>query len=108
MAESTHAAIDLNSDSAISCCKFFNHPAYGVEHPTENHHPTCCHISTLEQYKKAISHYLPHKDMTWIIGTTGVAGNPTRSRAINDVINELKQGKVRKRGKAFCAKRDLK
>jgi hypothetical protein len=31
--------------------KFFNRLAYGVEHSTEDYHPTHCRNTTLEQYK---------------------------------------------------------
>jgi hypothetical protein len=89
--------------------KFFNLLAYGIEHPTENDRPTYCRSTTLEQYKKSISHYLPNKDSPWIIGHNGAAaGNPTQARAVNDIVKEVRQAEVRKWGKKSCAKRDLK
>ena len=51
--------------------------------------------SNVEQYKKAISYFMPNKDHQW---RHGVGGNPTKSRAVNDLIVELKRQEVHGRG----------
>jgi len=59
--------------------------------------------SSLEQAKKAVSFFMPHKDIQWYEGR----GNPTRSAPINDLIKEVKRFEVRGEGADSQAKRPL-
>jgi hypothetical protein len=61
--------------------------------------------STLEAYKRSISHFMPNKIPTW--DRMNQQGNPTKSGDINDFIKLVKKLEVRKKGKPSQAKRAL-
>ena len=80
--------------------------AYGKEDPdVDVDHPTECRSSNLEFAKKAISSYMPNRNMTW--NNQSNQGNPTRSSELNDLIKIVKKKEVRKQGKASCARRAM-
>ena len=80
--------------------------AYGDEHPDLiEDFPTVGRSSSLEYAKKAISYFMPNKNMVWNHQTE--MGNPTRSSELNDLIKTVKKKEVRKQGKASQARRPL-
>lgn len=80
--------------------------SYGTENPdTEIDLPVHGRSSSLEFAKKAISFFMPNKNMVWNNQTE--QGNPTRSSVLNDFIKEVKKKEVRKQGKASKARRPL-
>ena len=80
----------------------YDDPDYIIE-PPASHRPIHCRSSNLEGYKKAISHYMPHRTVPWVNNQ----GNPTRSTPVNDIINEVKKFEVRGEGCPPNAKRPL-
>jgi hypothetical protein len=52
-------------------------------------------------YKKALSYFMPNRLMAW--NELSLAGNPTRSVAVNDLIKAVKKKEVRKQGKTSKA-----
>ena len=78
---------------------------YGTATPGPNDRPVHGRSTSLEYYKKAISHYMPNKLMPWNQLTQ--VGNPTRSIEVNKLIKKVKQAEVRKLGKESSARRPL-
>ena len=68
--------------------------AYGVEVPGDNDRPTNRRASGLAFAKKALSYFMPNKNMQWNVETQ--AGNPTMSVAVNDLIKRIRREEVRK------------
>lgn len=85
---------------------YFNLLAYGTQEPGPQDRPTHCRSSSLEQQKKALSYFHPHKLVAWNVQSE--FGNPTRSVAVNNCIKSVKLHEVRKEGRPSSAKRDLK
>jgi len=86
--------------------QFFGIIAYGNEHPNlQTDNPTNGRSSTLEYAKKAISYYMPNRNMVWNDRTK--EGNPTKSDVLNDFIKVVKKKEVRKEGKTSQAKRPM-
>ena len=80
--------------------------AYGTEDPNlDTDFPTICRSSNLEFAKKAISSFMPNRNMPW--NQQSSQGNPTRSSELNDLIKIVKKREVRKQGKASCARRAM-
>ena len=80
--------------------------SYGTEEPGNDDHPTLRRSSGLAFFKKAVSFFMPNRNMQWNVETE--SGNPTMSVAVNDLIKTVKREEVRKRGKKSNAKRDMK
>ena len=86
--------------------RYFCLIAYGKEDPDfDNELPTVCRSSNLEFAKKAISSFMPNRNMPW--NQQSSQGNPTRSSDLNDLIKIVKKREVRKQGKASCARRAM-
>ena len=85
--------------------RYFAIIAYGKEEPLETDQPTHGRSSSLEFAKKAISYYMPNRNMVWNEQTQ--QGNPTRSTDLNDFIKNVKKKEVRKQGKPSSARRAL-
>ena len=83
-------------------CRWFRDEAHGDPEP--NHEPTTLLLrsSTLEQRKKAISHYMPAKHPH-----VNGAGNPTRHSSVNNIISKVKRLECRGLGVDSQAKRPL-
>ena len=80
--------------------------AYGDEFPDlDVDLPTVGRSNSLEFAKKAISYFMPNKNMPW--NEQAQQGNPTRSSVLNDMIKVVKKKEVRKLGKASSARRAL-
>lgn len=78
----------------------YGDPDYDIE---KGDRPVYARSSCIEQYKKAISFYMPNRIATWCNGQ----GNPTKSAEVNDLIKEMKKFEVRGEGKDSNAKRPL-
>lgn len=79
--------------------------SYGMEQPSATDLPVVGRASSLEYAKKAISYYMPNRNMVWNMQTN--QGNPTRSADLNDFIKDVKKKEVRKQGKPSQARRAL-
>jgi len=77
--------------------------AFGDPDINEDSRPINCRSSTLEMCKKAVSFFMPYKNVPWCAGQ----GNPTRSGIVNDVIKLVKRYEVRGEGRDSEAKRPL-
>ena len=75
--------------------QWFNHITFGTENQDNEAKPTA-RLSSLEFYKKVLSHYMPNRLMVW--NEISGVGNPTRCTQINDLIKRLKKMEVRKQG----------
>ena len=84
--------------------RWFNHITFGTENPDDEAKPTA-RSSSLEFYKKALSHYMPNRLMVW--NEISGVGNPTRCTQINDLIKRVKKMEVRKQGVPSRARRAL-
>ena len=79
--------------------------AYGTPDPGPEDGPVHACNKSLLFAKKAVSFFHLNKNMPW--NKQARQGNPTRSLAVNAVIEDVKKQQVRKRGKVSQAKRDL-
>ena len=78
--------------------------SYGKEDPDiDTEFPTHGRSSSLEFAKKAISSFMPNKNMVW--NERSNEGNPTRSADVNDFIKVVKKAEVRKLGVPSQARR---
>ena len=82
---------------------YLKHRAHGTADPGDDAQPNLCRSSSLQYWKKALSYYMPNGLQHWNI-QAGV-GNPTKSKAVNDVIKNAKKAEVRKQGKPSQARR---
>ena len=96
---------ELKEVTAQDVEEYFNVRAYGTISPTQDDRPTKCRSSSLQHWKKAISYFMPNKNMQWN-EITGF-GNPTRSQAVNNMINRVKRLEVRGQGVPSQARRPL-
>jgi hypothetical protein len=78
--------------------------AYGVRHPRPDDQPHILRSSTLEQYKKAISHFMPNNNVPY--NEMAGVGNPTRSMLLNNMIKKVRKQECRKQGKPSQARRN--
>ena len=67
---------------------------YGTPDPAETARPVYGRSSSLEFYKKAISHYMPLRLQPW--NPIRAEGNPTRSTDVNNLIKKVKKAEVRR------------
>ena len=77
----------------------FGHPDEG-----DDDVPTCGRSSTLAFHKKALSYFMPKKDLGW--NTVSLSGNPTRSPEVDDLIKQVRRHEVHGEGvssQARCA-----
>ena len=99
----------LLSIKPIEIARWMRKMAYGTPDPGPDDHPTYLRSGSLENYKKAISFFMPNKNSPWILSPGGAgAGNPTRSADVLGVIDQIKLAEVRKRGRESRTKRDMK
>ena len=85
--------------------KWLSTMAYGKEEYDANHDaPKHARSSTLEQSKKCVSYFMPHKNVKWIDGK----GNPTMHPSVHKVIQDVKKAEARRLGKRSQTKRPLK
>jgi hypothetical protein len=96
-------AEQLNGLKPVDIYKWMCLKAYGKEDPGPDDNPTYGRASSLEYYKKAISHFMPNKLMAWNV--ISQVGNPTRSTEVNSLIKAVRKKEVRKQGKPSSADR---
>jgi len=87
-------------------CRWFKLLAYGTETPGPDDRPTLRRSSGLAFVKKALSYFFPDNTTPW--NTAAQSGNPTMAKAVNKLLDAIKQAEVRKQGKQSNAKRDMK
>lgn len=75
---------------------YLNFRAYGKVKPTAFDNPTHARSGSLQQYKKAISHFMLNKNMTWNEVTK--QGNPTRSTKVAEVFKRITKKETSKQG----------
>jgi hypothetical protein len=86
---------------------WFNDATYGMSEPPTGHDVNpLVRSQTLKYWKKALSSFMPNRLMPWN-EITGV-GNPTRSKALNDLIKSVKKKEVRGQGAPSQARRSIK
>jgi hypothetical protein len=96
---------DLLQITAEEVAGYLRYKAYRRSDPSPNDRPNKCRSSSLLQYKKAISYFMPSQD-GWNVASN--SGNPTKGKVVNKVIKDVKQAEVRKQGKESNVKRPLK
>lgn len=89
----------------IDVFKYFCIRAFGVEVLETGSRPTLLRGSTLEFYKKAISHYMPNKGPAWDVRTN--SGNPTKSALVNGLLARVARHELALQGASAKAKRPL-
>ena len=82
--------------------RFMQFKVYGMADPGVNDMPTLGRSSSLEYYKKALSHFMPDRLSPWNVKRH--EGNPTRSVVVNNLIKLVKKKEVRKQGKKSQAR----
>jgi hypothetical protein len=83
----TFTRAELEEITPTVLLEFFNQMCYGDPYPAGGVR-ALVRSSTVEQYKKCISHFMPNQEHQW---RHGLGGNPTQSRVLNDLITELKR-----------------
>jgi len=86
----------LSAVTADDMLAWFNLKSYGTPTPTLDDRPMNCRSNSLKYWKKALSHFMPNKHHQWNDITR--TGNPTRSQAVNDMIQAVVRFEVRKQG----------
>ena len=71
---------------------FFSQLAYGTPTPGSDDWPTHARHTMLYNYKKAVLHFMPRHTVTW--DEIDSRGNPKRSKAVNQMIKEIKSTKL--------------
>jgi len=85
--------------------KWMNFKTFGMENPPRDANPSNARSSSIQNWRKAISSFMPHKSMAW--NPARSEGNPTKSKEINDLIAYVKKKEVRRQGVASSARRAL-
>ena len=94
---------ELGGITADEIASWFNQRAYGTDTPGRNDRPIHMRSNSLLYLKKALSWFMPNRHHQWN-GLTNV-GNPTRSRAVNDMIKRVKKFEARRQGAPSKARR---
>jgi hypothetical protein len=96
----------LGALTAASLMLWLNKETFDVENPPRGHtlHPRI-RSSTLMYWKKAISWFHPNRLIPWNELTS--VGNPTRSRAVNELIKYVRKQEVRGQGAPSQARRSI-
>ena len=107
-AEAPYDASELFQLTPAHVVSFLNSRAYKNPFPTEEEkdHPIHARSSGLEFNKKALSYFMPNQGKQWC--NEGGTGNPTKSDAVNKMIQRVKLAECRGNGKKSNAKRDMK
>jgi len=79
--------------------------AFGMQNPGSNDNPQLGRSSSLEQYKKLLSFFMPNKLHQWDDLTR--RGNPTRSSVVNNLVRRVKKQECHKQGKESQACRNM-
>ena len=81
--------------------------AYHKYDPGPSDKPKYARSLSMEYWKKAISYFMPNRLSAWNYLTNPPAGNPTKSKEVNDLINAVKKKETRKQGKKSKADRAM-
>lgn len=100
VSEATLAAI-----TAEEVVQWMKYRAYGTSTPSENDRPIHARSSSLLYWKKALSSFMPNRNMVW--DDTVGRGNPTRSAALNELVRNVRRYEVRGQGTSSSARRPL-
>ena len=86
---------------------WFNDATYGMSEPPTGHDMNpLVRSHTIKYWKKALSSFMPNRLMPW--NEISGVGNPTRSRALNDLIKHVKKKEARAQGAPSQARRSIK
>lgn len=77
--------------------------AFGTISPAHDACPTLCRSDTILYHKKALSGFMPRVHMRW--DDVSKIGNPTKSSAVNKLIDLVKKHEAHKTGKESNARR---
>ena len=80
---------------------------YGTPDPTAHMNPTKGRANSIAFAKKAISHFMPNRLMTFNEMSVPPVGNPTKSAPVNHLIKLVKMKEVQKQGKASQARKQF-
>ena len=94
--DTTFTTDQLNQITPSNVVSFFKWKAYGSATPSANADPIHARASSLYNWKKQISWFMPNKGMAWDYQVT--RGNPTKSHEVNDLIKEVKKKETRRQG----------
>ena len=93
--------LNIHPDMVVG---YFTFKAYGMDNPGEHDHPTECRSNTLKRWKSCISSYMPN-DWPWNPET--MQGNPTKAKAVNELIGKVLLAEVRGLGAESKEVREL-
>ena len=96
----------LGEVTAGDVLAWFNFKAFGTDVPTDAHRPIHARANSLKHWKKAISYYMPNRNVPW--DELNGRGNPTRSAGLNDMIRRVIRFEARGQGVPSQARRPLK
>ena len=88
-------------------CRWMKFRAYGTPDPSRDDNPRDCRSGSLLTWKKALSFYMPNKNMQWNELSNPPTGNPTKSREVNELIAWIKKKETRKQAKASKKRKTL-
>ena len=86
---------ELGGITAQDVVDWFNFRAFGTTAPTPETRPTS-RSNSLQHWKKALSCHMPNQNHQW--DETASRGNPTKSQALDDLIERVKRFEVRSHG----------
>ncbi len=91
----------LMSVTNIDVYWYLANKAYGTPEPSHDNLLEKCRSTTIKYHKKAISLYMPQRNMVW--DEVQKEGNPSNSQAINNPIKQIERHEVRGMGVASAA-----
>ena len=99
-----HAMEVLAAITPNDVLRYMNLRTFGTTEPARDANPTSARANTLAMDKKAISFFMPNRDV-WSM--TRAEGNPTRSALVNSLIKRVKKKEARKQGVDSQTKRPM-
>ncbi|KAI2490183.1 hypothetical protein MHU86_24405 [Fragilaria crotonensis] len=90
-----HAMEVLAAITPNDVLRYMNLKTFGTTEPAGDANPISARANSLAMDKKAISYFMPNRDM-WSV--TRTEGNPTRSALVNGLIKRVKKKEARKQG----------
>jgi len=103
--DTAHPPERLAQVTDIDIYRYLANKAFGTPEPSEDDLPDQCRSATIKFHKKAISHFMPQRNMVW--DDVRKEGNPTKSQAVNDLIKKIERHEVRGTGVATTARRPI-
>ena len=90
-----HAIEVLAAVTPNDVLSYLNMKTFGTREPAGDANPISARANSLAMDKKAISYFMPNRDV-WSV--TRTEGNPTRSALVNALIKRVKKKEARKQG----------